>query len=157
MAESISFRRESDDDLTFLYDLYASTREEELSVVAWTAEQKEMFLRQQFGAQRAHYLQHYASAEYSIVLEHGVPVGRLYVNRLSDDIRIMDVALMPEARGRGIGGALVQRILEEAARTGKSVSIHVEAFNPALRLYERLGFRQIDASGPYLLLQWKPA
>lgn len=157
MGEAITFRPETDEDVEFLYRLYASTREEELSVVAWTPDQKEVFLRQQFNAQRSHYLEHYSSAQYSIVLEDGDAVGRLYLNRLPGDIRIMDIALIPEARGRGIGERLLRDILEEGGSAGKSVSIHVEAFNPALRLYERMGFRQIDTYGPYLLLEWKPA
>lgn len=156
MREAITFRSETEEDVDFLYRLYASTRAEELRPVPWTDEQKETFLRQQFGAQRKHYLEHYAHAQYSLILENGEPIGRLYINRLPDDVRIMDIALMPEHRGRGLGRVLLQEILDQARDAGKSVSIHVETFNPALRLYERLGFRQIDTYGPYLLLEWKP-
>jgi ribosomal protein S18 acetylase RimI-like enzyme len=154
--EKITFRPESEEDVEFLYRLYASTRTEELAVVPWSDEQKEAFLRQQFGAQRAHYLQHYDHADYSLILEDGQPIGRLYQNHLPDDVRIMDIVLMPEHRRRGIGRVLVQEVLDAARRDGKTVSIHVEAYNPALHLYESVGFRQIETNGPYLLLQWKP-
>ena len=156
LREIISFRPETEGDVEFLYRLYASTREMELSVVPWDDAQKEAFLQQQFEAQRKHYFHHYDRAEYSIILENGNPIGRLYVNRLADDVRIIDIALIPESRGRGIGRMLLQEILEAALAEGKTVSIHVEAFNPALHLYERLGFRQIDTYGPYLLLEWRP-
>lgn len=155
LRETITFRPETEDDVEFLYRLYVSTRAEEIAIVPWTDEQKEMFLRQQFGAQRAHYLKNYAQAEYSLILENDVPIGRLYVNRLQDDVRIMDIALLSEHRRRGIGKMLLQEILDAARAEGKSVSIHVETFNPALHLYERLGFKQIDTNGPYLLLEWR--
>lgn len=156
MHETISLRPETDDDLEFTARLYASTREEELRPVDWSDEQKTAFLRQQFDAQRIHYRQHYDAAEYSIILDDGVPVGRLYIHRQPDDVRLMDIALTPDHRGRGIGEMLVKRIMDAAAAEGKTVSIHVETFNPAMRLYERLGFRQIDTYGVYHLMEWRP-
>jgi ribosomal protein S18 acetylase RimI-like enzyme len=123
--------------------------------VPWPEETKAAFLRQQSEAQHLHYRTHYTDAEYSIILENGTPIGRLYVNTRPEDLRIMDIALVPEARGRGIGGMLLQQLLDRAGAEGKSVSIHVEINNPALRLYERLGFRQLDERGPYYLLEWR--
>jgi ribosomal protein S18 acetylase RimI-like enzyme len=157
MRETITFRPETDDDFDFTHRLYASTREEELRPVPWPEEQKAAFLRQQFEAQRLHYRTHYTEAEYWIILEDGSPVGRLYLNHRPDDIRIVDIALMPEARGRGIGAMLLQELLDKAAADGRSVSIHVEVNNPALRLYERLGFRELEQYGPYYLLEWRSA
>ena len=58
----------------------------------------------------------------------------------------MDIALLPEYRGRGIGTALLEELLVEADATGRRVTIHVERFNPARRLYERLGF--VEAGDP---------
>jgi len=155
MRETITFRPETPEDYAFMERLYASTREEELRPVPWPEEQKAEFLAQQFAAQCAHYHEHYRDAVYSIILEHGQPIGRLYLNHLPDDVRIMDIALIADARGRGIGGMLVQELLDDAGAQGKSVSIHVEMNNPALRLYERLGFRQIDSYGLYLLMEWR--
>lgn len=155
MRETISFRPETDDDIEFTARLFNTTREEELKPVPWPDEQKAVFLRQQFNAQRIHYRTHYDRAEYSIILENGEPIGRLYLNRLPDDIRIVDIALMPEHRGRGIGTLLLREILDSASAEGKSVSIHVEMYNPAMRLYERLGFRQIDTYGVYHLMEWR--
>lgn len=154
MPESISFRPETDDDLDFLFALYASTREEEMKIVPWTAEQKDGFLRQQFGAQRTHYRGNYRDADYRIILRDGVAIGRLYLHQMPGDLRIMDIALVPAARGGGLGSALLREILEAAGERGDTVSIHVEQYNPAYRLYRRLGFVDVEQNGPYMLMRW---
>jgi GNAT superfamily N-acetyltransferase len=144
-------------DMETLFRVYASTRVEELSVVAWSDEQKEAFLRQQFEAQHAHYQQHYTGASFDVILVEGRPAGRLYVGRWAREIRMVDIALLPEHRGQGLGAAIVGDLLEEGRRSGKPVSIHVERYNPALRLYERLGFRVLEDKGVYLLMEWSPS
>ncbi|MEA3210571.1 MAG: hypothetical protein QOE70_3628 [Chthoniobacter sp.] len=143
------------EDESFLEQVYASTRAEELAVTDWSEEQKTQFLRQQFTAQDAHYRAHYPSAEFSVIEREGLPIGRLYVDRWTKEIRIMDIALLPEHRGAGIGTTLLRELQEEARAAGKSLSIHVEKFNPALRLYERLGFRPIEDKEVYLLMEWR--
>jgi ribosomal protein S18 acetylase RimI-like enzyme len=157
MRERITFRPETDDDAEFLYRLYASTREQEMRMVDWSDEQKETFLRSQFSAQTQHYRGNYIEAEYSIILVDGQPAGRLYLHQDPGDLRIMDIALAPEHRGSGIGSMLMGEILERAAAAGDIVSIHVEQFNPALRLYERLGFKPVETNGVYYLMHWRSA
>jgi GNAT superfamily N-acetyltransferase len=143
------------DDAPFLLSVYASTRETELALVSWDSAQKAAFVRMQFDAQHAYYQEQYADASFDIVLVDGQRAGRLYVRYGSDEFRIVDVALLPEFCNRGIGTALLKRLQSEAAAVGKPVRIHVERFNPALRLYERLGFRQIEDKGVYLFMEWK--
>jgi ribosomal protein S18 acetylase RimI-like enzyme len=156
-SADVTLRPIREHDRDFLRRLYASTREEELAEVTdWSAEQKEAFLTQQFGAQHYHYQTYYADASFELVLKHGEPIGRLYVSRWEREIRVVDVALVREARGRGIGTALLRDLLAEGERTGKTVSIHVERFNRALRLYRRLGFREVEEHGPYFLMEWRP-
>lgn len=155
MHPSISFRPITDDDQELLYRIYASTREEELAVTEWSAEEKEAFLRQQFAAQHAHYQQSYGNPTFDIILVDGEPAGRLYVDRREDEHRIVDIALLPEYRGRGLGGAMMQNLLDEAAAAGKLVRIHVEKYNPARHLYDRLGFRKTEDQGVYDLMEWK--
>ena len=152
----VTFRPIRPDDEPFLYRVYASTREEELRPVPWTAAQKEAFLRQQFQAQHAFYQKQYASARFEIVLRDGQPIGRLYVARGDDAIRIVDIALLPEHRGAGIGTGILRDLLAEAAAAGKPVRIHVERLNPARHLYERLGFVLVADSGVYCLMEWAP-
>lgn len=156
ILDRLSLRPVGPEDVEFLYQLYASTREEELSVVPWTPEQKDAFLRQQFQAQHAHWSEHYPAASFDLVLEDGEPVGRLYVDRWPREIRVVDIALLPRHRRGGIGTALLRRVLDEGDAAGKPVSIHVEMFNPARGLYERLGFVEKDTHGVYVLMERPP-
>lgn len=150
----ISLRPITPEDDSFLAALYGSTRAEELSVTTWSDEEKAVFCRRQFDAQSAHYVENYPGASLQVVERGGEPIGRLYVTRWKREIRIMDIALLPAHRGTGIGTQLLRELQEEAGAAGKTLSIHVERFNPALRLYERLGFKMVEDKGVYLLLEW---
>ncbi len=154
---SVELRPAEPADEPFLRDVYASTRADELARVDWTDEQKRAFTDQQFTAQDAYYREHYDGATYQVILVDGEPAGRLYVARWSDEIRIMDIAIVPEFRSAGVGTRLLKALQSEAATGGKSLSIHVEGFNPALRLYERLGFSAMEERGPYVFMEWRPA
>ena len=135
-------------------NLYASTRAEELAVTGWSDEEKAIFCRSQFDAQTAHYVEKYPGASLQVIERADAPIGRLYVARWEREVRIMDIALLPEHRGSGIGAKLLRELQDEARAAGKTLTIHVERFNPALRLYERLGFKQIEDKGVYLLMSW---
>jgi ribosomal protein S18 acetylase RimI-like enzyme len=137
------------DDREFLYRVYASTRTEELAVVPWDERQKDAFLRAQFDAQDAWWRENYRDASFDVVVVDGEPAGRLYLHRGETEIRIVDIALLPEHRGKGVGSALLRGVIAE----GKRVTIHVERMNPALRLYERLGFTVAEDKGVYLFLE----
>jgi GNAT superfamily N-acetyltransferase len=154
MTPPASLRPVTAEDTGFLAAVYASIRMEELAATDWTDAQKTEFCQMQFTAQDAHYRQHYPTADFRVIESNGTPVGRLYVDRWKHEIRIMDIALLPGHRGKGIGTKLLLDLQREAAGCSKSLSIHVERFNPALRLYERHGFRMIDDKGVYLLLEW---
>lgn len=143
-------------DMPFLYEVYAGTRAEELSQVPWSDEEIQAFLDMQFRAQHAHYQKTFPEAAYQIIEQAGEPIGRLYLDRRPDEIRIIDIALLPEWRGGGIGGALMRQILDEAALAGRPVRIHVERNNPAMSLYGRLGFRKVENRGVYWLMEWLP-
>jgi ribosomal protein S18 acetylase RimI-like enzyme len=143
-------------DDRFLRRVYASVREDELARLPWDEADKEAFLRQQFDAQDAYYREHYEGATYDVIEVDGEPAGRLYVARWEDEIRIMDIGLLPEHRGAGIGTRLLRDLLDAGRRAGKRVSIHVEKHNRALRLYERLGFATVADRGVYLLLEATP-
>jgi GNAT superfamily N-acetyltransferase len=144
-------------DSEVLLRIYASTRAEELSAVPWADDQKDAFLRQQFAAQHAHYQEHYAGASFDVIRVDGRPCGRLYVARWPREIRLMDIALLPECRNTGLGGRVMAALLAEARRAALPVTIHVERMNRALRFYERLGFRMKEDKGVYLFLEWSPA
>ncbi len=150
----ITLRSITNQDDEFLCRVYASTRAEELAPVPWTPEEKNAFLRMQFNAQTKSYTENYRGAQFQIILVDGAPAGRLYVARWKKEIRIIDIALLPEYRNRGIGSQLLRDLLAEGQARGLPVTIHVERNNPALRLYTRLGFRPIQDKGVYLLMEW---
>ena len=151
---SITFRPCTDSDVPFLRHLYGTTRAEELRPVPWSDDEKRLFLDMQFVAQKTHYEAHYPDCEFLVIELGQEPIGRLYVDRGEDDIRITDIALLPEFQGRGIGRMLMEEILAEGRDTRKRVTIHVEHNNPARRLYDSLGFRHVDTNGVYHLLEW---
>jgi GNAT superfamily N-acetyltransferase len=157
MSGHVGLRAVEPGDHDLLFRVYASARAEELAVVPWDDAQKEAFLRTQFDAQDRWYHQHYIGATYEVVLIDDEPCGRFYVYRGEAEIRIMDIALLPEHRGTGVGSSLLRDLLAEADADGKRVTIHVERFNPALRLYESLGFAVAEDKGVYLLLERRPA
>jgi len=152
----LTLRPERADDLELLHRLYASTRADEMALVDWSPEQKGLFLKSQFEAQHRYYLEHYQDSRFDVIEQAGDAVGRLYVARWPDNICIIDIALLPEYRGQGLGGRMLQALLDEATTTGKSVSMHVEINNPALRLYERLGFRpKGEDNGINRMMEWR--
>jgi ribosomal protein S18 acetylase RimI-like enzyme len=154
---TISRRPVAPADEPFLYDVYASTRAPELALVDWSDEEKDVFVRQQFQAQARHYREHYPNATHDVIVVDDVPVGRLYVDRWPAEIRVVDIALLPRYRRRGLGSRLMRDVQAEGAASGRCVTIHVERFNPAWRLYRRLGFTPVDEAGPvYLLMKWTP-
>jgi len=145
----------SDED--FLYSVYAGTRADEMARVDWNVEQQEAFLRMQFRAQTQFYVENYPGAEFQVIMLNDQLAGRLYIHKREAEIRIMDIALLPEFRGQGIGSRLLSNILEEGKNLNLPVTIHVEQFNPAMRLYRRMGFRPKEDKGVYLLMEWSPA
>ncbi|MEY2494845.1 MAG: hypothetical protein QOJ45_1337 [Verrucomicrobiota bacterium] len=152
---SLRLRPITPEDDSFLRRLFASTRADELAITGWSDEQKEAFCRMQFDAQSAHYRQHYADASFDIIERDGVAAGRLLVWRSATEILIVDIALLPEHRGAGTGTKLLRELQDEARSAGKPLTIHVERFNPALRLYERLGFKIVEEQQVYLLMEWR--
>jgi len=155
MDESLSLRPITPEDEPFLGRLYASTRAAELAQTNWSDEQKAMFCRMQFNAQTADYQQNYPDASLQVIERGGVAAGRLLVLRSDEAVHVIDISLLPEHRGAGIGTKLLEELQAEARAAAKPLTIHVERFNPAIRLYQRLGFRQIEDKGIYLLMEWK--
>jgi ribosomal protein S18 acetylase RimI-like enzyme len=152
-----SLRPVQPEDREFLFQVYAGTRQEELSLVDWDEAQKASFLRQQFDAQDRYYRENYPGAEFWVITWQGEPVGRLYLHRQPGELRIMDIALLPAFRARGLGTSLLGDIIAQGERAGVPVTIHVERFNPALRLYQRLGFVLVEDRGVYWFLERRPS
>ena len=143
-------------DEAFLYRTFASTRMDEMALTGWNEEQRESFLRMQFEAQRRSYQLQIPNAEYWVIRSAETSAGRLIVDRSAKEIHVVDIALLPEFRARGIGSTLMKAIMSEATEGAKVVRLHVERFNPALRWYERLGFETIHSGPIYLEMVWRP-
>ena len=141
-------------DGALLRAIYASTRADELALTNWSDEQKVAFCEQQFTAQDTFYRQEYPAMQFSIIERDGIPAGRLYVHRGETSILIIDIALLPEYRGGGIGTRFLRELQEEARASQRTLTIHVEKFNPAQRLYLRLGFVAKEEAGVYFLMEW---
>ena len=143
-------------DRGFLADLYAGVRAAEMAPVPWPEQAKREFLQHQFELQDSYYRLNYPGADFWVIERNGAPIGRIYIYRTPRDIRLMDVSLLPEARGQGIGSALLGELIEESDRTGATITLHVEAENPVMRLYHRLGFQHLEDRGVYQFLGRSP-
>jgi ribosomal protein S18 acetylase RimI-like enzyme len=152
-----TLRPETEADRPFLRRLYGLLRADELAMaVDWTDEFKNAFVDQQFEAQSTYYHEHYKGAEFFLVEANGESAGRFYLHHREREIRLMDISFLPEHRGKGLGSRLLADLLARGEKEGKRVTIHVEKYNPALRLYERLGFKPAADRGVYWLLEWVP-
>ena len=130
---------------------------DELALVDWTAEQKEAFLQMQFQAQTKHYQTYYPNAEYQIIQhEDNSPIGRFIVDRSKQSILLMDIALFPEYRNAGIGTTIIKDLMTDAVEENRPIMLHVEVFNRAMKLYDRLGFVKIGEQGIYHEMAWIP-
>jgi GNAT superfamily N-acetyltransferase len=156
-ANSITLRAAMDEDERFLYELYAGTRRSEMAMVPWPPEQKHAFLRMQFEAQIKHYRSAYPNADHSIVVTGEALAGRLYAHREESQILIVDLTLLPEFRGRGIGRALVSELQREAVSLRKVLTGHVERWNPASAFWRHMGFEIADGDDVYNRIVWSLA
>lgn len=153
--QTFSLRPAEPEDATFLFELYCSTRAEEMAAWSLNEAQQNLFLDLQFRAQQSHYNQ-YINLDHRIIVENDRPIGRLLISRLESEIRLADISLLTEARGKGIGGRLIADLQTEAMKAGKPLRLHVEKNNRALRLYQRLGFVITNDLGMHYFMEWLP-
>lgn len=155
-ATTIRLRQAVPEDEAFLYEVYRSTRAEEMAAWGWPAAQQDAFLRLQFKARQMSYQMEDGESGTQIILLGGKPVGQLVVSRTESEIQLTDISLLTEHRSGGIGTLLIKGLFCEAAASGKVVRLHVLKTNRAMRLYERLGFQIIGESGMHFQMQWSP-
>ena len=146
------------EDEPFLRQLFATTRADELALMAWDDNQKEMFIAMQFNAQKQQYAMSYPQAQHSIILLNDNPIGRQMVDRGESEFTLVDIALLPNHRSAGIGTHLIEDFLAEAGSVGKPVTLNVWHSNPAKKLYQRMGFTSVnDDGGVYCEMSWSPS
>src|SRR5262249_55702303 len=154
-SRTVTFRPVAPDDEPFLVSVYGSTRTEELSLTDWDEARRDAFVAMQFKAQQSHYREYYPNGQQLIILVNDDAVGRLYVANIKEEIRILDITILPQHRNEGIGTPIVKELMAEAAKIGKPLRIFVESYNRSRLLFERLGFVKIDESGYSYLLEWR--
>ena len=154
-SRQVTLRPALEADETFLLEVYADTRSDEMAQSGLDDAQRSAFIKLQFAAQQQHYRTYYPQGEHSLILLNEKPAGRLYVARSPEEIRILDIALLAEHRCKGIGTRVIKDLMAESRKTGKPVRIYVENFNRALRLFERMGFSQVEEKGFHCLMQWQ--
>jgi ribosomal protein S18 acetylase RimI-like enzyme len=127
-----------------------------MELLPWSTAQKAAFLEQQFDLQQVDRRIGHPNAESAIICHEDQPIGRICVERGGEVWLLIDIALLPEYRGAGIGGSLLIRLLADAAEQGKSVTLHVRTGNPACNLYSRHGFVVKSGEGVYWEMRWSP-
>jgi GNAT superfamily N-acetyltransferase len=153
---AVGLRRAGAGDEDFLFTVFAATRAAGLRTAGLTEEALRALLALQFNARQAQYRAMHPQAEWSLVLLEGVRIGCWCVARRAETIVLVDVALLPEHTGQGIGGRLLRGLLDEADAAGLPVLAHVDNTNPARRLYARLGFETLADDGVRLEIRWPP-
>jgi ribosomal protein S18 acetylase RimI-like enzyme len=156
----IALRPVTPEDKAFLFDLYALTRAEELSAWGWSDQQRALFLQMQYQAQRLSYQTQYPESRHDIILLHDPlqetrSLGRIWVSRSNDEIRLLDITLLPDYRDRGIGTRLIQQLIDQAHQSDIPLRLHVLKTNPALHLYERLGGIKVADLEIRYLIEWR--
>lgn len=154
--EGIEFYNVSDDDLEFLSKVYFSTRIEEFAMFGWSEAQLESLIEMQFNSQKQSYSIQFPDAEHSIICLDQKKIGRIIVNRTSHEIRLVDIALLPEFRNSGVGSKIITDLTEEAKRKNLPLTLQVARNNSAaFRLYQKLGFQVTDENEMYISMEWK--
>lgn len=156
LKDAVTLRALHADDMPFIERLYAQTRADEMAHSGWPAEQIAAFLSQQFHAQHTYYQAHYDGAEFLLIEHDGKPIGRLYRCWGPTTVNLIDIALVTEYQNQGIGHVLIEEMLQRADAEGLVIELFVETYNPAQRLYDRLGFTRINQSGVYLRMHRQP-
>lgn len=154
--DEVFLRDATPEDRTFLSQLYADTRKEEVAAFGWNPSQQSAFLEMQFRMQAISYETQFPGAAHKIILQRELPVGRILVHRTPDEIRLVDLSILSQHRGSGIGTRLIRDLLTEGLRLKKPVRLQVFCTNRAVRLYERLGFVKIESGDMYHPMEWRP-
>ena len=152
----IQLRPVEEKDTAFIEAVYRTTREVELNLTNWSEHQKNAFISMQSTAQLTEYKTKFPGATFQVIIYNKKNAGRFYTGENETEIRLLDITLLPEFRGKGIGKYLLQQLIERSNKTQKKLSLHVEPSNPILKLYQRVGFIYIKNNGRYYYMEREP-
>lgn len=153
--DEVTLRAATPDDEPFLVRLYQSSRGDDLRGLGWEEPRIEEFLAMQYEAQRALDQNEHGQATNEIILKSGEPAGRLLIDVNQSEIRCVDLALLPEYRNRGLGAMVMRRLQDQAAASHRPLRLQVIRFNPAVRLFQRLGFERTSETGTHFQMEWR--
>lgn len=123
----------------------------------WDEAQAAAFLDMQFSLQRRAYAMQFPAAENLVIVNDGEPAGRMVVDRRANGVTLVDIAVLPQFRQKGIATELIRRLQAEAAASDRSIDLHVAKINPkAFALYQRLGFCVIGETPLHFEMSWDP-
>jgi ribosomal protein S18 acetylase RimI-like enzyme len=148
----INLRPITEEDKSFLCKVYISSREDEMGIRDWEEKERSEFLQNQFNMQHTYYMKSYKNPSFKIVLLGNVAIGRLYVERNEKEIRIIDISILKEYRGFGIGRELINCLIEESENKNIELTLHVEYYNFAKQWYKKIGFKQHGENGVYVFM-----
>lgn len=141
------------DDKALAFKLFVSSRNE-FSRLGWEPAQVEALLREQFEFQKHGRKSKRPRSTDEVIVADGVDCGYLTVDRSGPEIVLVDLAILPEFQGSGIGSKALEQLLESATQSKQNVVLSVASDNPAQRLYERLGFSVVGENGMYRSMKW---
>lgn len=156
LPAGVGLRPLMDDDKAFMARLYALNRQAEVANFPFNQQQQALFLHSQFEAQSRHYFNHYPCGRFALIEQQGAPIGRLLVAEWPDQLRLVDIALLPSHQRLGIGSALIRQLQADAMAQGLPIHLQVDPVSRARGLYERLGFMTGEGNGLYLTMTWTP-
>ena len=152
----IQLRPVEEKDTAFIEVVYRTTREIELNYTNWSEHQKDAFISMQSAAQLADYKTKCPDAIFQVIIYNKKDVGRFFTCETENDIHLLDISLLPEFTGKGIGTSLLRRLIQRSNKVQKKISLHVEPSNPALKWYQELGFIHIKDNGRFYYMEREP-
>ncbi len=152
----ISIRESEASDTPFLEKLYLETRYSEFAQIGWDENRIRMLLKMQFDTQTQAYQMQFPDARTFVIEADGVAVGRLITGDNSNELRLIDIAILPASHGFGIGNFVMKKLQTEARKIGKSMILQVLKTNiPAIGLYEKFSFETVSEDDLYLTMEWR--
>ena len=152
----IQLRPVEEKDAAFIEAVYRTTREAELHLTNWSEHQKNAFISMQSAAQLADYKTKCPGARFQVIIYNKKDAGRFFTCETENDIRLLDITILPEFTGKGIGTNLLHRLIQRSTKVQKKISLYVLASSPAIKLYQRLGFIHIKSNGLYYYMEREP-
>jgi len=155
-AANVSLRPEMSEDVPFLEELFIANKDDAEGWRQLLPAERTRLLKEQSALQRIHYRKFYPQAWFTIIEVEGKPAGRLCVNQSRQEMRVVDISILPEYCQHGIGSRLIQQVITESTRLKSPLRLCAELGSAVHTFYKKLGFREIKRDGTHIHYQWAP-